>query len=167
MVEIKSEDGSSMFARWSLREIHRAARAAHEMNRTFCGLQGDHTQLPWDSAPGWAQESAVEGVKAIALDPTMTPEKSHESWTAHKLADGWTWGETKDTERREHPCLVPYDELPPLQKVKDSFFGITVRSFLGIDCEARIELILNDSPEIDDEPTDPNRPRPKADQIGE
>jgi hypothetical protein len=120
----KGADGSTYFenTRWTMRELHRAARAAHEMNRTFCETQGDRTQLPWDSAPAWAQASAVEGVKAIALDPGLTPEESHENWSELKRSEGWVYGEAKDTERREHPCLVPYSELPVSQRVKDSIF---------------------------------------------
>jgi len=39
-----------------------------------------------------------------------------------KLKDGWKHGPVKDPEKKEHPCLIPYDELPKEQQVKDHLF---------------------------------------------
>jgi RyR domain len=44
---------------------------------------------------------------------------SHEMWASQRIADGWTWGETRDDARKKHPCLVPYDELPESEKLYD------------------------------------------------
>lgn len=160
------EDGSSYVegTKWTRREVHRAARAAHEVNRALCEAQGDRTQLPWDEAPGWAVASAAAGAEAIALDPAITPEESHESWAAMKRADGWTYGPEKDTERKLHPCLVPYEELPVSQRVKDALFGITVRAMLGIEFETEIHVTDRRG---DDEPTDPDRPMPRDPKTGQ
>ncbi len=57
-----------------------------------------------------------------------SPEQSHEGWLAEKIATGWVYGPVKDTEKKEHPCMLPYDELPPSQKAKDALFVRTVRS---------------------------------------
>jgi hypothetical protein len=48
---------------------------------------------------------------------------------AEKKADGWVYGEVKDPEKKEHPCLVEYEELPKDQQAKDSLFIAVVRSF--------------------------------------
>jgi hypothetical protein len=39
-----------------------------------------------------------------------------------KINNGWKYGKEKDPEKKEHPCLVPYYELPSEQKVKDHLF---------------------------------------------
>ena len=102
------------------------ARVCHEANRAWCFSHGDLSQPPWDEAPAWQRESAALGVRgAIAGN---TPEQSHESWTAHKIETGWLWGPEKDPEKKTHPCLVPYDELPPEQKAKDALFVAIVRA---------------------------------------
>jgi hypothetical protein len=46
-----------------------------------------------------------------------------------KLEEGWKYGEIKDVEKKEHPCMVPYEELDLNQKAKDSLFIAVVRSF--------------------------------------
>jgi len=109
-----------------------AAEAAHEANRIYCLSIGDESQLTWDEAPDWQRKSAFAGVKAIAEDPATTPEQSHEGWLAQKAADGWKYGPVKDPDKKEHPCFVPYAELPPEQRIKDEMFGAVVRAVLGI-----------------------------------
>lgn len=116
----------------SRERIKEAARAAHEVNRAFCAAIGDDSQVPWEEAPAWQRQSAVAGVQAIAADPNMTPEQSHESWMAQKEADGWVYGEEKDAEAKTHPCMVPYAELPPEQRAKDYIFGAIVRLWLNL-----------------------------------
>ena len=46
-------------------------------------------------------------------------ENVHEVWAAGRIAEGWTYGEKKDTEKKVTPCLVPYDELPESEKEYD------------------------------------------------
>lgn len=46
-------------------------------------------------------------------------ENVHEVWSAGRIADGWRWGEQRDDERKLHPCLVPYDQLPESEKEYD------------------------------------------------
>src|SRR5687767_7990464 len=99
--------------------IEQIARVCHEANRAYCESIGDFSQLGWVEAPEWQRESARMGVHAILINPTMTPEQSHESWLVQKAADGWTYGPTKDPGAKTHPCFVPYDQLPEEQQKKD------------------------------------------------
>ena len=109
-----------------------AAHAAHEANRAYCRSQGDDSQPPWDEAPDWQKDSALAGVMAIAKNPDITSKQSHQGWMAMKAEAGWVYGETKDADKKVHPCMVPYSELPPRQQRKDYIFGAVVRAVLGI-----------------------------------
>jgi hypothetical protein len=105
--------------------LDKVAVMTHEANRLWCVLHGDTSQPSYVDAPDWQKESAHEGVSKIASGEITTPEESHQSWSEKKIADGWQYGPVKDPEAKEHPCLVPYHELPPEQKAKDAiFFGI-------------------------------------------
>jgi hypothetical protein len=44
---------------------------------------------------------------------------THDVWARERLRLGWTWGPRRDDARREHPGLVPYDELPETEKQFD------------------------------------------------
>lgn len=46
-------------------------------------------------------------------------ENVHEVWAAGRLADGWSWGAERNDANKEHPCLVPYDELEEAEKEYD------------------------------------------------
>ena len=104
------------------------ARVCHEANRAYCVGLGDESQVPWNEAPEWQRASAVAGVQAILDDPKTTPEQSHEGWLDQKRRDGWKYGPIKDADKKEHPCFVPYGELPESQQVKDAIFGAVVRA---------------------------------------
>lgn len=111
--------------------IEAAAKAAHEANLTYCQSIGDTSQVPWDAAPEWQKDSAMKGVLFLLEHPDAGDSAQHDSWMAAKLADGWVYGEVKDAEKKTHPCLVPFDQLPPEQQAKDKLFRETVLSVLN------------------------------------
>jgi len=103
----------------------------HQVNKVYCESTGDMSQPDWYSAPKWQRDSAIAGVEFHLAEP-RTPEESHESWLAHKEADGWVYGDVKDPEKKEHPCMRPYSELPEEQRAKDHLFGGIVELCKGI-----------------------------------
>lgn len=43
----------------------------------------------------------------------------HEVWSQSRISEGWTYGPVRDDEKKETPCLVPYEELPEIEKAYD------------------------------------------------
>lgn len=104
------------------------ARICHQANKAYCEALGDRTQLDWENASDWQRESAVRGVAYALNNPGATPESQHEAWRQDKLAAGWTLGPVKNPELKQHPCLVPYDQLPIEQRRKDALFQAIARA---------------------------------------
>lgn len=101
------------------------ASVCHEANRALQVVLGEDNVSPhWGDAPAWQRHSAVEGVDKARRG--ATPEQLHESWCEFKRDDGWVYGPVKDGEAKTHPCLVPYDELPADQRLKDDLFAAVV-----------------------------------------
>lgn len=109
-------------------KIEQIAKVAHEINRAYCQAVGDNSQPTWEEAPDWQRSSAVNGVIFHMTNPDATPENSHESWLRQKSEEGWKYGPVKNPDTKEHPCFVPYSELPVEQRAKDYLFRQVVHS---------------------------------------
>ena len=110
------------------------ARVCHEANRAYCDALGDPSQPgqpAWDEAPDWQVDSAIKGVEFQLANPGASASASHDSWLAQKEREGWKYGRVKNPEKKEHPCMVPYDQLPPEQQAKDRLFVAIVRALAG------------------------------------
>jgi hypothetical protein len=105
------------------------AKIAHEANRAYCETLGDHSQVPWESAPQWQKDSALTGVNLHVDNPDAGPEASHISWYNEKQKDGWVWGPVKNPDKKEHPCMMPFNQLPLDQQLKDRLFRHVVMAF--------------------------------------
>jgi len=108
--------------------ITQIAQIAHEINKAFCESVGDNSQSEWTDAPEWQKISAIAGVNFHLQNPNASPSASHDSWLKKKQEDGWKYGPIKDADKKEHPCFIPYDELPIEQRSKDFLFKQVVHS---------------------------------------
>ncbi len=124
------------------------ARVAHEINRSYCASLGDASQPAWDDAPEWQKARALAGVDMHLANPDATPEQSHESWLAQKSAEGWKYGPVKDAEKKEHPCFLPYADLPAEQKAKDYLFRGVVHALKAIEPEKVIVEVQVPGPAV-------------------
>ena len=43
----------------------------------------------------------------------------HDVWAQSRISQGWTYGPERNDERKEHPCLVEYEELPDSEREYD------------------------------------------------
>ena len=102
------------------------ARAAHEVNNVYNRAIGDTPSPEWDQLTDAQRMGAVAGAQH-AIDGG-TPETSHELWLATRHAEGWKYGPVKDPEKKEHPCFVPFSELPTEQQAKDYIFTAIVHA---------------------------------------
>lgn len=104
------------------------ARVCHEVNRAYCQSLGDMSQPTWEEAPQWQKDSAVLGVNLHIENPDAGPQASHESWMEQKIKDGWVFGAEKNPDKKEHPCMVAFSELPREQQAKDYIFRAVVHA---------------------------------------
>lgn len=107
------------------------AAVCHEANRAYCWTQNDDSQKSWEESPAWQRASAITGVQAIFDNPSITPEALHSSWYREKAEQGWKYGPEKNADKKEHPCFVPYHQLPAFQRRKDDLFRAIVLALKG------------------------------------
>lgn len=106
------------------------AKVAHEANRRWCQINGDHSLPVWEECDIAHQTGLIRGVQFHIDNPDASETASHDNWMRQKLADGWVWGPRLDRENKIHPNLVPFDSLPKYQQAKDILFKNIVKSLL-------------------------------------
>ena len=57
----------------------------------------------------------------------------HERWAFNRMQEGWTFGPVRNDEKKETPCLVPYEELPEIEKEYDrNTAKTTIKSIIAL-----------------------------------
>ncbi|MBR6755130.1 MAG: Ryanodine receptor Ryr [Clostridia bacterium] len=49
----------------------------------------------------------------------LLAKNTHEVWAQSRINDGWVYGEERNDEKKFHPCLISYEELPDSEKAYD------------------------------------------------
>lgn len=106
-------------------EIKDIAQVAHELNRSYSfivyGPDYDNIK-PFPELDEQELERIMGAVEREIKTPTKDNRQSHDRWVVARISDGWEYGEKLDREKKIHPNLRPYDELPASEKLKDHIF---------------------------------------------
>jgi hypothetical protein len=63
----------------------------------------------------------------------MLARNAHEVWALQRLAQGWIWGPNRDDARKEHPCLIAYEQLDDSEKEIDRAVALeTIKVILAL-----------------------------------
>ena len=63
--------------------------------------------------------SSVDLPESLIELSEMIAKNVHEVWSKSRMDEGWTYGPERDDVHKKHPCLVPYEELPEVEKEYD------------------------------------------------
>lgn len=72
-----------------------------------------------------------ENISAVQLPAELMPlveqmaENVHEVWAQSRIEQGWTYGPVRNDALKQHPCLVPYEQLPEEEKDYDRATAIS------------------------------------------
>ena len=81
---------------------------------------------PVDTSNIELHEDLIELTEKIA-------ENVHEVWAIGRIKEGWTYGKIRNDEKKETPCLVPYNNLPESEKEYDRSTAIeTIKLILSL-----------------------------------
>ena len=75
-------------------------------------LAAGYRPAPIDLSDIVLPDSLLELTEAIA-------ENTHEVWSQSRLSEGWTYGPRRDDAKLKHPDLIPYADLPEIEKEYD------------------------------------------------
>lgn len=113
-------------------QIEQIAELAYEVNRAYCKAIGDASFPAWNDALSWQRAVNMGGVRFhlrhLSAGQIPPPSQGHTAWVEKRVACGWRYGPVEDMEKKEHPYIAPYDQLPVEQQVKDYLFAAVVKT---------------------------------------
>ena len=54
----------------------------------------------------------------------------HEVWASGRVAAGWKYGPVRDEDKKEHPCLIPYEDLSEEEKDFDRATALSTIKYI-------------------------------------
>jgi hypothetical protein len=116
----------------------------HQLKGSGSSEDENGNLVPWDQLPEKVKDSNRRyadhiSIKLKAVDCYLVPlqdwdatgfqfkppeveimaEMEHERWVKERRREGWTYGEERDDNRKVHPSLVTWENLPESEKEKD------------------------------------------------
>lgn len=86
----------------------------------------EYQPRPIDTSSVALSEDILELTERLA-------EHAHDVWAQLRMQQGWKYGPKRDDDAREHPCLVPYDQLPESEKEYDRSTALnTLKAILAL-----------------------------------
>lgn len=99
------------------------AAVCHEANRELTRILKDvPLQAHWDDCDADMKAMVLKGIEWRCNNPDAPASASHEAWMQDRLSLGWVLGPERSNEKKTHPALVPYKDLPPGVQLKDKVF---------------------------------------------
>ena len=53
-------------------------------------------------------------------------EQVHITWMNQRIKEGWSYGPVRDDEKKQTPCIIPFQNLPEIEKEYDRITASTV-----------------------------------------
>ena len=95
--------------------------------------------------------SDIEIDKSLVDLQEQLSKNIHEVWSKGRIDDGWMYGIKRDDNKKEHPCLVNYDELPESEKNYDRNSAVETLKFilnLGYTITPPNKIVLPESEQL-------------------
>lgn len=103
--------------------------------------EGTFTKIAHDQyIPQPIDTSAVQLPEKLEELGVLIAKNVHEVWAQSRMEEGWTYGKERNDELKQHPCLIPYEDLPEEEKTYDrntAFGTLKLISKLGFKISKR------------------------------
>lgn len=71
-----------------------------------------YTPKPIDTSDVALSKELLELTEKLA-------ENTHDVWAVGRINQGWKYGKERNDDKKETPCLIPYNDLPDSEKEYD------------------------------------------------
>lgn len=102
------------------------ALVMHESVRAWQRANDQAIAPSWARAPKWMKDSSLEAVRWRLMNPDAGVSAQHDRWMNEKKANGWKYGRTKNGTKKTHPLMIPYGDLPEIERRKDALVNAVI-----------------------------------------
>ncbi|MCL2649937.1 MAG: RyR domain-containing protein [Candidatus Azobacteroides sp.] len=88
-------------------------------------MKTNYTPQPLDTSHVELSADLLELTELLA-------KNTHDIWAQQRIAEGWKYGAERNDERKEHPCLVSYEDLPESEKEYDRNTAMETLRVIGL-----------------------------------
>lgn len=94
--------------------------------------------------PNPIDTSGIEVPEELLQLTDLIARNVHETWANERMKQGWTYGPVRNDMLKQHPCLVPYDDLPETETIHDHITSMeTIKVILKFGFEIRKKSIAS------------------------
>jgi hypothetical protein len=105
--------------------LQQGARDVPETTDETSPVHAAYIPKPIDTSNFKLTEDIVKLTELLA-------ENAHDVWARERLAQGWKWGPLRDDSKKEHPSLIPYQDLIESEKQIDRAAALeTIKTVLS------------------------------------
>ena len=106
------------------------AKITHAVDRIIRASMGQ-TILPWDRHEAGLKTEWRAKIGALKGSDSITPQMRHESWAQDMIKAGWVQGDKVDHDKKTHPSICSYEDLPEQVHLLDEVFVAIVEVCSG------------------------------------
>ena len=82
----------------------------------------------------------------------LIAKNTHDIWAQQRISDGWQYGPQREDSLKQHPCLIPYEDLPDSEKEYDRLTGLgAIKVLLALGYRLEGQGVIPTEPDPDEE----------------
>jgi hypothetical protein len=128
------------------RQVENIVHVCYEAIRAYVESIGVGDFPVWQKAPKHRQQMYRDGVEyylgLLEVGRSANPARRHRAWVDEKIADGWRYGAKIDADRKEHPWILDFEQLPVEKQCQDHIFAAVVAAIWTSTIKRQRELPL-------------------------
>ncbi len=111
------------------------SRLTYEVDRAVRGQMGQ-TSPPWARQEASLKTEWRSKVASLKGNEGITPQTRHDDWVKDMITAGWKQGSVVDHDKKTHPSICQYGNLPDQVHLLDELFVAAVETCIEIGKDA-------------------------------
>jgi hypothetical protein len=104
------------------------AQIAYKLDQAYQVAISGESRPNWHELKPEDRKNITDRAIYYLTDPNAVVSSLHERWAHTKYSEGWSYAPQFSEEKKHHPMLVSYADLPLSRRVGDTLFMQTIQT---------------------------------------